>query len=43
MKLDPNFPKPVEIDDGGGIGFWTSELVEYFRNKPRVDRYSGAA
>ena len=43
MKFDPDFPKPIELNDGGGIGFWTAEVAEYFHNRPRIDRYQGAA
>jgi len=41
MKSDPDFPKPIELNDGGGIGFWGSEIEEYYRKKPRIDRYTG--
>lgn len=42
MVNDPDFPKPIQIDDGGGIGFWSAEVAEYFRNKPRINRYKAA-
>jgi len=41
MTSEPDFPKPFRMNEQGGIAFWSHELLEYYSNKPRIDKYQG--
>lgn len=42
-KTDPNFPRRVELTDGGRVGWWRHELDAYFMARPRARAHARRA